>query len=97
VTFLHASTYILLLQGGREQQWLITLDLCCYILCYVRNKFCEQLPDVHMINRNRKYWFVNAAYSTRCHTVHTTVVHVFVHSEPWSLFTAAIVKQNIFT
>jgi len=39
---------------------------------------------------------VTATYSTRCHTVHTRVVHVFVHSGPWSLFTATFVKQNIF-
>ena len=58
MTVLHVSTYIVRLEGGkqqRQQQWLITLDLCNYILCYVRNKYCEQLPDVHMVNRNWKY------------------------------------------
>ena len=68
--------------------------MCSYSLCYVRNNYCEQLPDVHMVNRNRKYWFVNATYSTWCYTVHTRVVHDFVHSDQWSLFTAVIVKQN---
>ena len=50
-----------------------------------------------MVNRNWKRWIVCAPYSSRCQKELKRVLDVLIHSEPWSLFIVAIVKQNIFT
>ena len=39
----------------------------------------------------------NAKVSTRCQKEHTRLMDVLIHSDEWSLFIMAIVKQNIFT
>ena len=67
------------------------------MLCSCWNKYCENLSNFYMVNRNWKCWVVTATYSTRCHKEYTRVTNVLIHSDSWSLFTKASVKQNIFT
>ena len=63
------------------------------MLCYFWNNFCDNLPNLHMVNRNWKFTVRCATLSTRCHKEHKREMDVLIHSDPWSLFIMAIVKQ----
>jgi hypothetical protein len=67
------------------------------MLCSCWNNYFEILLNIYMVNRNWKCWVVSTTYCTRWHKEFTNAMDIPIHSDAWSLFIVAFVKQNVFT